>query len=280
MNKDQSEMTLNDYSLEHGENMPLDWTGQYPPASNERVPEHVAIVMDGNGRWANARGLTRVEGHRMGERSLLDVVAGAIQANIKYLSVYAFSTENWRRSPDEVRFLMGFNREVLHRRRDQLNAWNVRVRWAGRRPKLWGSVIRELKETEHQTRQNTGLTLTMCVNYGGRTEITDAVRNIAREVADGRLKPSGISERTIARNLYVPEMPDVDLFVRSSGEQRTSNFLLWQSAYAEMVFLDTLWPDFKREHLWEAVEIFRSRERRFGGAVDVPSSGGNEARES
>jgi undecaprenyl diphosphate synthase len=208
----------------------------------------------------------------MGEQSLLDVVAGAIQANVKFLSVYAFSTENWRRSPDEVRFLMGFNREVLHRRRAQLNEWNVRVRWAGRRPKLWGSVIRELQDTEQQTRNNTGLTLTMCVNYGGRTEITDAVKSIESEVAAGRMKPSGISERTLAKHLYVPELPDVDLFVRSSGEQRTSNFLLWQSAYAEMVFLDTLWPDFKREHLWEAIEIYRSRERRFGGAVDVPRS--------
>jgi undecaprenyl diphosphate synthase len=217
----------------------------------------------------------------MGEQSLLDVVAGAIQANVKFLSVYAFSTENWRRSPDEVRFLMGFNREVLHRRRAQLNEWNVRVRWAGRRPKLWGSVIRELQDTEQQTRNNTGLTLTMCVNYGGRTEITDAVKSIASEVATGRMKPSGISERTLAKHLYVPELPDVDLFVRSSGEQRTSNFLLWQSAYAEMVFLDTLWPDFKREHLWEAIEIYRSRERRFGGAVDVPRSPSpNETRDS
>jgi undecaprenyl diphosphate synthase len=176
---------------------------------------------------------------------------------------------------------MGFNREVLHRRRAQLNEWNVRVRWAGRRPKLWGSVIRELQDTEQQTRNNTGLTLTMCVNYGGRTEITDAVKSIASEVAAGRMKPSGISERTLAKHLYVPELPDVDLFVRSSGEQRTSNFLLWQSAYAEMVFLDTLWPDFKREHLWEAIEIYRSRERRFGGAVDVPRSPSpNETRDS
>lgn len=211
----------------------------------------------------------------MGEQSLLDVVAGAIQSGVKFLSVYAFSTENWRRSPEEVRFLMGFNREVLRRRREQLNNWNVRVRWAGRRPRLWGSVIRELQDTERQTRNNTGLTLTMCVNYGGRTEITDAVRSIAQDVQQGRLSPSGISERTIAKHLYVPELPDVDLFIRSSGEQRTSNFLLWQSAYAEMVFLDTLWPDFKRAQLWEAIEIYRSRERRFGGAVDAPLDGGS-----
>ena len=238
-----------------------------PPMS---VP-FVAIVMDGNGRWANRRGLTRIEGHRAGEAALLDVVAGAIQLGITYLSVYAFSTENWRRSPDEVRFLMGFNREVLHRRRDQLNEWGVRIRWAGRRPRLWGSVIKELQFAEQLTAHNTGLTLTMCVNYGGRVELTDAVRQIAAQVADGRLTPQGITERTIAKHLYVPELPDVDLFVRSSGEQRTSNFLLWQSAYAEMVFLDTLWPDFSREELWRAIEIYLSRDRRFGGAVDKPA---------
>ncbi|HRQ00190.1 MAG TPA: isoprenyl transferase, partial [Terrimesophilobacter sp.] len=235
---------------------PVDWTGQYPPAFDRAaIPNHVAIVMDGNGRWANRRGLTRIEGHRAGEAALLDVVAGAIQLGITHLSVYAFSTENWRRSPDEVRFLMGFNREVLHRRRDQLNDWGVRIRWAGRKPRLWGSVITELQFAEQLTAHNTGLTLTMCVNYGGRTEITDAVRSIADEVARGRLTPGGITERTIAKHLYLPDLPDVDLFVRSSGEQRTSNFLLWQSAYAEMVFLDTLWPDFTRTDLWHAVQI-------------------------
>ncbi|WP_167046825.1 isoprenyl transferase [Salinibacterium sp. ZJ454] len=252
---------------------PLDWTGVYPPEFPKgAVPEHVAIVMDGNGRWANQRGLPRVEGHRAGEASLLDVVAGAIQIGVKHLSVYAFSTENWRRSPDEVRFLMGFNRDVLHRRRDQLNAWGVRVRWAGRKPRLWGSVIKELQFAERLTEGNSTMTLTMCVNYGGRVEVTDAVRQIAEDVAAGRLKPSGISEKTIQKHLYAPELPDVDLFVRSSGEQRTSNFMLWQSAYAEMVFLDTLWPDFTREQLWDAVTTFAQRNRRFGGAVDTPKA--------
>ncbi len=252
---------------------PIDWTGIYPPTvPATAVPNHVAIVMDGNGRWANARGLTRIEGHRAGEASLLDVVAGAIQMGVKHLSVYAFSTENWKRSPEEVRFLMGFNRDVLHRRRDQLNDWGVRVRWAGRKPKLWGSVIKELQFAEKLTERNSVLTLTMCVNYGGRNELTDAVRALAEQVAAGKLSPSGISERTIQRHLYAPELPDVDLFVRSSGEQRTSNFMLWQSAYAEMVFLDTLWPDFTREHLWGAVETFASRNRRFGGAKDTPKS--------
>jgi undecaprenyl diphosphate synthase len=253
--------------------VPVDWTGVYPPEFGRKtVPQHVAIVMDGNGRWANSKGLTRVEGHKAGEASLLDVVAGAIQVGVQHLSVYAFSTENWSRSPDEVRFLMGFNRDVLHRRRDQLNEWGVRVRWAGRRPRLWSSVIKELQFAEQLTRDNDVLTLTMCVNYGGRTEIADAVRGIAEEVASGRLKPSGVSERVIQRHLYQPDLPDVDLFVRSSGEQRTSNFMLWQSAYAEMVFLDTLWPDFSREDLWRAIEIYAQRNRRFGGAVDAPNA--------
>ncbi len=251
---------------------PIDWTGQTPPdLPASVVPQHVAIVMDGNGRWANQRGLTRVEGHKAGEAALLDVVAGALQLGIKHISVYAFSTENWKRSPDEVRFLMGFNREVLHRRRDQLNDWGVRIRWAGRKPRLWRSVIDELQFAERMTAHNTKLTLTMCVNYGGRNEIVDAVRGLAEEVAAGRMKPSGITEKAIQRALYTPEMPDVDLFVRSSGEQRTSNFLLWQSAYAEMVFLDTLWPDFGRAQLWDAVERYAGRNRRFGGAVDAPT---------
>ena len=252
---------------------PLDWTGVHPPEMpRSAVPEHVAIVMDGNGRWANGRGLTRVEGHKAGEMSLLDVVAGAVQIGVKHLRVYAFSTENWKRSPDEVRFLMGFNRDVLHRRRDQLNAWGVRVRWAGRKPRLWGSVIKELQYAEELTAGNDVLTLTMCVNYGGRTEIADAVRTIADDVATGRLRPSAVSEKLIQKRLYAPELPDVDLFVRSSGEQRTSNFMLWQSAYAEMVFLDRLWPDFTRTDLWQAVETYASRTRRFGGAVDAPTT--------
>lgn len=258
--------------LAPSELVPVDWTGETPPSFPGTIPRHVAIVMDGNGRWANRRGLPRVEGHRMGEQALLDVVAGAIQAGVTHLSVYAFSTENWRRSPDKVRFLMGFNRDVLRRRREQLDHWNVRMRWAGRRPKLWGSVLSELKTSERVTAANTGLTLTMCVNYGGRNEITDAVRLIAAEVAAGRLSPHGINERTIQRHLYVPELPEVDLFLRSSGEQRTSNFMLWQAAYAEMVFLDTLWPDFDRNELWRAIEIYQERDRRFGSATDKPSA--------
>ncbi|HAQ59280.1 MAG TPA: isoprenyl transferase [Microbacterium sp.] len=256
---------------------PLDWTGVYPPRFPAgSVPEHVAVVMDGNGRWANRRGLSRVEGHKAGEAALLDVVAGAIQAGVKHLSVYAFSTENWRRSPDEVRFLMGFNRDVLHRRRDQLNEWGVRIRWSGRKPRLWASVITELQYAEHLTVDNDVLTLTMCVNYGGRVELVDAMRGIAEDVAAGRIRPSAVTEKLVRRHLYVPDMPDVDLFIRSSGEQRTSNFLLWESAYAEFVFLDTLWPDFSRIDLWQGIELYLDRDRRFGGALDTPGTPGAE----
>lgn len=252
--------------------LPLDYTGLTPPkVPRDLVPDHVAVVMDGNGRWANARGLPRVEGHRAGEAALLDVVAGAIEIGVKHLSVYAFSTENWRRSPDEVKFLMGFNREVLRRRRDQLNNWGVRVRWVGRAPKLWASVISELREAEEMTKKNSVMTLQMCVNYGGRLELVDAIRDIATGVANGTINPARISEKTVQAHLYEPSLPDVDLFIRSSGEQRTSNFLLWQSAYSEMVFLDTLWPDFSREQLWRAIEDYARRDRRFGGAVDTPA---------
>ena len=165
---------------------------------------------------------------------------------------------------------MGFNRDVVHRRRDEMHAMGVRVRWAGRPRRLWKSVIDELAYAEDLTRDNNVLTLTMCVNYGGRAEIADAAAAIARGVAEGRIDPGKVDERMIARHLYEPDMPDVDLFVRSSGEQRTSNFLLWESAYAEMVFLDTLWPDFDRRHLWQACEIYASRNRRYGGAAPNP----------
>ncbi|MDR0849720.1 MAG: isoprenyl transferase [Propionibacteriaceae bacterium] len=240
-------------------------SGATPPEVAD-IPRHVAIVMDGNGRWAKKRGLPRTDGHEKGEGALFDVIEGAIEIGIPYLSVYAFSTENWKRSPAEVHWLMGFNRDVIHRRREDLDALGVRIRWAGRTPRLWASVIKELQQAEAITKDNTTLTLQFCVNYGGRAEIVDAVRGIAREAADGKLNPDHISEASFRRFLYCPDVPDVDLFIRSSGEQRTSNFLLWQLAYSEMVFLDRLWPDFDRRDLWRAVEMYADRERRFGTA--------------
>ena len=249
-------------------------SGAAPPEiPRDLVPRHVAIVMDGNGRWARQRGLPRTKGHEAGEASLLDVVHGAIEVGIGCLSAYAFSTENWRRSPEEVRFLMGFNREVIRRRRDELDALGVRVRWAGRTRRLWKSVIAELEDAERRTRRNDVLTLQFCVNYGGRAEIADAAAALAAEVAAGKMEPARVDEKALARHLYNPDLPDVDLFVRSSGEQRTSNFLPWQAAYAEMVFLDTLWPDFDRRHLWKAVEIYVRRDRRYGGADPSTTTG-------
>ncbi len=250
-------------------------SGARPPAIPvDLVPRHVAVVMDGNGRWAADRGLPRTAGHTAGESSLFDLVEGAIELGVGWVSAYAFSTENWKRSPDEVRFLMNFNRDVIRRRRDEMHELGVRVRWAGRRPRLWRSVIRELETAEELTRDNTVCTLTMCVNYGGRAEIADAARAVALEVAAGRLNPEKVDERVLARFLDEPDMPDVDLFLRTSGEQRTSNFLLWQSAYAELVFLDALWPDVDRRDLWKACETYAARDRRYGGAVPnfVPGS--------
>ena len=253
-------------------------SGARPPVvPAELVPRHVAIVMDGNGRWANARGLPRTRGHEAGEAALLDVVAGAIEIGVRHVSAYAFSTENWRRSPEEVRFLMGFNRDVIRRRRDQMHEWGVRVRWAGRRPRLWRSVISELESAEQLTRNNQVCTLTMCVNYGGRSEIADAAKAIAREAAAGRLDPERVDERTVARFLDEPDLPDVDMFWRTSGEQRTSNFMLWQSAYAELVFTDVLWPDVDRIVLWRAVETYARRDRRYGGAMDAAGPEGPTA---
>jgi undecaprenyl diphosphate synthase len=237
-----------------------------PHVPPELVPKHVAVIMDGNGRWAKARGLPRTAGHEAGEAALLDLVKGGVEAGVKAVSAYAFSTENWRRSPEEVRFLMGFNRDVIRRRRDEMHAMGVRVRWAGRRPRLWTSVIKELEIAEELTRDNDVLTLTMCVNYGGRAEIADAAAELARQAVAGKIKPDKIDPERLARALYVPELPDVDMVLRTSGEQRFSNFMLWQSAYAEMVFMDVLWPDVDRRTLYEAIDIYARRDRRYGTA--------------
>ncbi len=242
-------------------------SGARPPQIPAQfLPEHVAVIMDGNGRWAKERGLPRTAGHAQGEHALFEVVSGAIELGVKAVSAYAFSTENWSRSPDEVRWLMGFNRDVVRRRREEMHEMGIRVRWAGRAPRLWKSVIKELRTAEELTRHNTVCTLTMCVNYGGRAELTDAVRRIGAEVAAGRLDPARITEATIARNLYVPELSEADMVWRTSGEQRLSNFLTWQAAYAEFVFSDVLWPDVDRRHLWAACEEYAARDRRYGGA--------------
>jgi len=236
-----------------------------PPAlPPERIPRHVAVVMDGNGRWAKERGLPRTAGHEAGEAALFDVVEGAIEIGVKEISAFAFSTENWKRSPEEVKFLMGFNRDVIRRRLDEMHAMGVRVRWAGRSKKLWGSVISELERAEEITAKNKVLTLNMCVNYGGRAEIIDAALDLADDIKKKRVNSEKVSEKKFAEYLDVPS--DIDLFLRSSGEERISNFLLWQVAYAELVFMDVLWPDVRRETLWKAIEIYAQRDRRFGKA--------------
>lgn len=229
-------------------------------------PRHVAIVMDGNGRWAQRRGLKRTEGHAAGEAALFDTVEGALDIGLEWLTVYAFSTENWRRPIDEVRFLMGFNERLLVARRDELNEKGVRVRFIGRRGgRVPRRVLRRIEETEALTARNRRLTLTFAFNYGGRAELVDAVREIARAAAAGELDPDRVDERVLQRHLYAPDMPDPDLLVRTSGEHRISNYLLWQLAYSELDFTDVLWPDFRRKHLFRAVDEYHRRERRFGG---------------
>ena len=227
-----------------------------------RIPAHVGCVMDGNGRWAQKRRLPRTEGHAAGEEALFDTVEGALDLGIKWLTVYAFSTENWRRPADEVRFLMQFNESILVRRRDELNDRDVRIRFVGRRDwRVPKRLVRRMDEAFSLTADNRTMTLTIAFNYGGRAEIVDAVRAL---VASGT-SADKIDERAIRRHLYDPEMPDPDLVVRTSGEYRISNFLLWELAYSELVFTDVLWPDFRREHLFEAVREFQRRDRRYGG---------------
>lgn len=240
-------------------------SGAKPPKlSKNLIPNHVAVVMDGNGRWAKQRGLPRTAGHEAGEAALFDLVEGAIEIGVKEISAFAFSTENWKRSPEEVKFLMGFNRDVIRRRLDEMHELGVRVRWAGRDRKLWKSVIDELERAEKLTAKNKVLTLNMCVNYGGRAEIIDAAIELGKDIKNKKIDVDKVNEKMLTKYLDVPT--DVDLFLRSSGEERISNFMLWQSAYAELVFLDVLWPDVDRRTLWNAIEIYAKRDRRFGKA--------------
>jgi undecaprenyl diphosphate synthase len=227
-----------------------------------RLPVHVGCVMDGNGRWAQRRGLPRTEGHAAGEEALLDTVEGALHLGIRWLTVYAFSTENWRRPADEVRYLMGFNESLLERRRDELHGRGVRIRFAGRRDwRVPRRLVRHMDEAAALTERNRRMTLVIAFNYGGRAEIVDAVRRLVEEGVDARR----IDERAIRSRFYLPDVPDPDLVIRTSGEFRISNFLLWELAYSELVFTETLWPDFRRDDLFEAVRVYQSRNRRFGG---------------
>ena len=228
----------------------------------KRIPQHVALVMDGNGRWAQRRGLPRTEGHAAGEEALLDTVWGALAAGIRWITVYAFSTENWKRPVDEVRYLMGFNERLLLTRRDELHAAGIKVQFIGRRDwRVPKRVLRHIEDTEEMTRDNKKMTLSMAFNYGGRAELLDA---ISAMIAAG-VKADKVSEKTLRKYLYDPTMPDPELMVRTSGEYRISNYLLWQIAYSELVFTDVLWPDFRRENLYDAIADYQDRDRRFGG---------------
>ncbi|ANZ21185.1 Trans,polycis-polyprenyl diphosphate synthase ((2Z,6E)-farnesyl diphosphate specific) [Streptomyces noursei ATCC 11455] len=232
------------------------------------VPGHIAIVMDGNGRWATRQGLTRTRGHTAGGKTLIDVVEGAVEIGIRHLTVFGFSTENWCRPAAEVDFLMTLMRSALRKHRLRLHANAVRIRHLGRRTGLPPALISEIEAAERLTAGNDRLTLTICLNYGGRAELLDAARGVAEAAAVGTLDPAALDAQTFARYLYAPDLPDVDLFIRTAGEQRISNFLLWQCAYAELAFVDTPWPDFDRHHLRQAVEVYATRNRTFGTLTD------------
>lgn len=231
------------------------------------VPTHVGLILDGNGRWANQRGLPRTAGHLAGEEALFDTVEGALEIGIKWVTAFTFSTENWARSEDEVEFLMWFNEDLLLRRRDDLDLQGVRMLFAGdmEDPRIPDRNRQHMVEAEEKTKQNTALHLVFAFNYGSRREIVEAARNLAATA-----KVEDIDEDRFRKALYIPDMPDVDLVIRSSGEHRLSNFLLWQSAYAEFYFPGILWPDFDRHALLDAVVEYQARERRFGAAEDAP----------
>ena len=228
------------------------------------LPAHVAIIMDGNGRWAKERSLPRVEGHRRGAESVRSVLRTAARLGVKYLTLYAFSVENWKRPQDEVDTLMKYLARYLKSEQREMNDNNVKLQAIGQTSRLPKFVRDQLEATRESLSQNTGTTLTLALSYGGRTELVDAVRGIAEKARDGEIDPAKISEQTISGHLYTSDMPDPDLLIRTSGEMRVSNFLLWQISYAELVVTDRLWPDFGEPEFCAAMEEFAGRNRRFG----------------
>ena len=239
------------------------------PAARHGLPRHVGLIMDGNGRWAQARGLPRIEGHRRGVEALRRTVRAAVEMNIRFLSVYAFSAENWRRPFEEVSFLMGLLKRYIRNDLAELDGNNVRIRVIGRRDDLGPDVLALLDHAVATTRDNKGLTLVIAFNYGGRQEITDAVRKLALRIADGSLAPGDITPELLADHLNTADIPDPDLIIRTSGEQRLSNFLLWQAAYSEFVFLDVKWPDFGPAAFEAALGQYAARHRRFGAVAEA-----------
>jgi undecaprenyl diphosphate synthase len=240
-------------------------TPQLSPSAKANVPKHIAIIMDGNGRWAKTRGLPRVEGHRNGVESVRSTVRTCGELGVKYLTLYAFSVENWNRPKDEVDTLMKYLARFLKNEIGELMKNNVRLEAVGQIYRLPEFVQEQLAKTKAALAKNTGLTLILALSYGGRTEIIEATRAIAQQVKAGKLDPAEINEQVIAQNLYTHAYPDPDLLIRTSGELRVSNFLLWQISYAEFVVTPTLWPDFRKPQLYEALEEYTQRQRRFGG---------------
>jgi|TARA_B100001778_G_C18533551_1_gene604814 undecaprenyl diphosphate synthase len=225
------------------------------------IPQHVAVIMDGNGRWAEQRNLPRTEGHLKGEEALFECVEGALELGVSWLTVFGFSTENWSRPKNEVQFLINFNRETIRKRRDQLHERNVKIEFIGREDwRMPKGLLRDMNEARDLTKKNNAMTFTVAFNYGGRAELVDAFRAMEK---DG-ISSKQITEKKITQYLYGRDMPEPDLIIRTSGEQRISNFLLWQSAYSEFLFLDTFWPDFTREALYQAIAEYQVRSRRFG----------------
>jgi undecaprenyl diphosphate synthase len=236
------------------------------PAFDEPAapPVHVAIIMDGNGRWATGRGLPRFAGHQRGAEAVREAVEGCNRLGVRYLTLYAFSSENWKRPQSEVNDLMGLLRVYVKHELADLHSNNVRVRFIGDHEALPPDIQDLINGAEERTRENSGLNLVIALNYGARNEIVGAARFLANEVKQGRLDADAITEQVFASHLTTADIPDPDLIIRTSGEQRLSNFLLWQSAYCELSFVDTLWPDFTQEHLAKAIEDYHKRERRYG----------------
>jgi len=261
---------------------PQDWVGIHPVhrVRSQRFPRHVAIIMDGNGRWAAAQGLHRFEGHRRGAEGVTRITRTASRIGLEYLTLYSFSIENWKRPPAEVNALMGLYAEYLVREREEMMANNVRLVQYGRREGLPPRVLEELDRSMRLSAGNTGLTLGLALNYGSRTEILDAIRRIARQAAQGRLDPEQITEQTVSDSLYTAGTPDPDLLIRTAGERRISNFLLWQISYCELHVTEVMWPQFSRRDLMLALRDYAGRDRRFGqvpGAAP-PGRGGPSVR--
>lgn len=233
-----------------------------------RLPVHIAVIMDGNGRWAKKRGLPRIMGHKEGAESVRVITESCAEIGIKYLTFYAFSTENWKRPKPEVKFLMSMLDSYLKRERATIMKNNIRFKSIGDRKKLPAAVIKKINALEKESSKNTGLTMILALNYGSRDEIKKAVFKIAKKVKTGEVKPSDITEKMIEENLYTKNIPDPDLMIRTSGEMRISNFLLWQLAYSELYVTGTLWPDFRKKELAAAIEEFQKRDRRFGGLTN------------